>query len=310
MENILITGGLGFIGSAIIKKLQLKNYNITIMDNTTTNTVENIDNCEIIKTDITNLDSLKKIKINKIDTILHLAGQSSGPASSEDPIYDAKCNIIGTLNLLEFARMIKVNRILFASTFAVYGDPINDLCLKENDPTNPKSVYGISKLACENYIRILSSVYKFNWNILRMFNVYGYGQDLSRDNQGIISIFIKLIKENTNIPVTGSLKRIRDFVNIEDVVQAWILCLENKNYNNKIYNVGCGKPDSIKEMINEIALQYNKFNKIRINETEGTIGDILGCYANIDNISNDLGYRPAINLKKGIQIFKKWVDSN
>ena len=63
-------------------------------------------------------------------------------------------------------------------------------------------------------------------------------------------------------------------------------------------------------MINEIALQYNKFNKIKINETEGTIGDILGCYANIDNISNDLGYRPTINLKKGIQIFKIWVDSN
>lgn len=310
MENILITGGLGFIGSTIAKKLSLKNYHITIIDNFNTNIVTNIDNCEIIKADITDLDSLKKIKINKIDTILHLAGQSSGPASVENPIYDVKCNIIGTLNLLEFAKIIKINRFLFASTFAVYGDPINNDCLSENDPTNPKSVYGISKLACENYIKALSPVYEFNWNILRMFNVYGNGQDLTRDDQGIVSIFTKLIKESTNIPVKGSLERFRDLVHIEDIISAWMLCIENKNFYNKIYNVGFGKPITIKELINEIALQYNKFNKIKIIETEMTIGDILGCYANIDSISNDLGYKPNINLKKGIQIFKKWVDSN
>ena len=308
MSKILITGGLGLIGSSITERLIADGYDVILLDNFSTNVQSKMKKCEIIKVDITNLKELNKIKISGVSTILHLAGQSSGPKSYDYPELDANINIVGTLNILRFCETNKIKRIIFASTFTVYGDPIDKEILNESDVCNPKSIYGISKLACENYIKILAPKYGLNYDILRMFNVYGPGQDLKRKDQGMVSIFLSYVREGNHVPVMGSLNRYRDLIYIDDVVDCWILCLKNKSYTNEIYNLGSGKKSFIGEMINDIIYVENKVGKVKVEEVGATPGDLKGCFADISKIKNNLGFKPQTNLKEGLQKFKAWAD--
>ncbi len=310
MSKILITGGLGLIGSSITERLIAQGYEVILLDNFSTNVQSKMNKCEIINADITNLTELNKIKIKDISTVLHLAGQSSGPKSYEYPELDANINIIGTLNILRLCEANEIKRIIFASTFTVYGDPIGKENLQEDDICNPKSMYGISKLACENYIKLLAPKYGLDYDILRMFNVYGPGQDLKRKDQGMVSIFLSYVRDGDYVPVMGSLDRYRDLIYIEDVVDAWILCLQNKNHKNQIYNLGSGKKSFIRDMINSIIEVENKANKVKVEEVGATPGDLQGCFADISKIKNNLGFTPKTSLKEGLEKFKIWADGS
>lgn len=308
MKKILITGGLGLIGSCIAKKLLNEGYQVILLDNYSTNIDTAINNCQIIKVDITNLAQLQKILIEDIYAVLHLAGQSSGPKSYDYPELDAHINIIGTLNILRFCNINNIKRFIFASTFTVYGEPKGKEVLSENDICEPKSIYGISKLACENYIKILASKYKLNYQILRMFNVYGPGQDLSRKDQGMASIFLSYVREGNQVPVMGSLDRFRDLIYIDDVVEGWIACIKDEKNINQIYNLGSGKKSFIGELINQIIDVEGKNGEVKVNVVDGTPGDVKGCYANISKIKSQLNFEPKITLKEGLEKFKLWAD--
>ena len=247
MINILITGGLGFIGSKIIKQLDKSKYSITIIDNKSSNVLEDFENCKILNIDLSDKEILKKNFDEKFDIVLHLAGQSSGPASIEDPEKDVRLNVLMTVNTILLSKKLNVKKFIFASTFAVYGDS-NKQLLDEDNYCYPKSIYGVSKKSCEEYIKILCPEYKINFIILRMFNVYGEGQDLNRDNQGIVKIFLKQVKENNQINVKGSVDRFRDLVHVDDVVNAWLISIENDKINNKTLNVGTGKKQQLKSL--------------------------------------------------------------
>ncbi len=307
MKTIIITGGLGYLGSHLAKRLINEGFNVIIFDNYFTNVNSKIKGSKIIKCDITNYKSLEKIKLKKIYAVLHLAAQSSGPKSIEFPDLDVRLNILGTVNILKYCNKFKIKKFLFASSFTVYGDPIKSEVLKEKDSCKPKSLYGISKHTCEQYIKILCNKYSINWNIVRMFNVYGPGQDLARRDQGIVSIYLSYIKHGNYLPVKGSLSRFRDLIYIDDVVDAWVKCLKNKKYKNRIFNLGSGKKTFIREIIREIILIYEKVGKVKIKKVKSTPGDIKGCYADITNIKK-IGFKPKISFKKGIRLFKEWAD--
>ncbi len=309
MKTIIITGGLGYLGSHLTKKLINEGYKVIIFDNFFTNTCSKIKGSKVIKCDITNYRNLNKIKLKNIHAVLHLAAQSSGPKSIEFPDLDVRLNILGTVNILKYCKENKIKNFLFASSFTVYGDPIKSQILKEKDSCYPKSLYGISKHTCEQYIKILCKKYSINWSIIRMFNVYGPGQDLSRRDQGIVSIYLSYIKEGNYLPIKGSLNRFRDLIYIDDVVDAWVKCLKNRKYKNEIYNLGSGKKTFIKEIIDEIILVYGKTGKVKIKKIAPTPGDINGCYASIKNISKKINFKPKISFKKGIRLFKDWADS-
>jgi UDP-glucose 4-epimerase len=308
MEKVLITGGLGLIGSSIAKKLLNNGYDVTLLDNYSTNVDSEIEKCKIINADITNLDELKKISITGINTVLHLAGQSSGPKSFNYPELDANINIIGTLNMLRFCSINKVKRFIFASTFTVHGEPEGKEILTEKDNCEPKSIYGVSKLACENYIKILAPKYNIDYNILRMFNVYGPGQDLSRKDQGMVSIFLSYVREGNHVPVMGSLDRFRDLIYIDDVVDGWVACVKDKINVNQTYNLGSGVKSFVGEMINEIIDAEGKTGTVKIEEVGGTPGDLKGCYADITKIKEQLNFKPKTSLKEGLKKFKLWAD--
>lgn len=308
MKKILITGGLGLIGSSIAKKIIRDGYEVIIIDNKSTNITSKIESAEIIEADVTNYEQLKQIKLKNIDTILHLAGQSSGPKSFEVPYQDVRDNVLGTINALKFCGLNDIGRFIFASSFAVYGDPVGKEEFSEQDFCNPLSVYGTSKYACEKYIKILSKKYNFSYDMLRMFNVYGPGQDLNRKDQGIVSIFLSYVREGNYIPVMGSLKRFRDLVYIDDVVDGWIACLKNQNSKNEIYNLGSGKKSFVGDLIDKLILVEGKKDKVKVEVVGETPGDLMGSYANMEKMKNKLGFSSKVNLEDGLLKFKKWAD--
>lgn len=305
-KKLIITGGLGFIGQKLIQEIS-KNYEIFIIDKFKNKPNKIPKNIKVINCDLTNLKKLSKVKLKKIDCIIHLAGQSSGPRSYLIPELDLKLNLTSTVNIMNFANKNKIKKIVFTSTFTVYGDSKNEQ-LSELEKCDPKSFYAISKYASEKYVIKLGEKYKIKWNILRLFNVYGPGQDLSRKDQGLVSIFLDLIRNNNKINVNGSLKRFRDLVYIDDVIQSLVLVIKDTRNPNQIYNVGSGTKTSIKNLISYLAEIFKKKNLLKINISGSTPGDMLGCYANISKIKKDLGYKPRVKLNKGIKLFRDWAE--
>lgn len=221
--RILLTGGMGYIGSNLLKALLKDGHEVTVLDNIADKLKNSKNDFKFIRADITEFTDLQESCKNcKFDTVLHLAAQSSGPASFKNPELDLKINILGTLNIIRLCDQLKIPRIIFASSFTVYGDNKEHERLFESLPCQPQSLYAVGKLTGEQYLKVYAEKLGITWNALRMFNVYGPGQDLSRKDQGIVSIFLSYIMEGNYIPVQGRLDRFRDLIYIDDVISAWI----------------------------------------------------------------------------------------
>tara|TARA_A100001011_G_C14215227_1_gene801724 strand:- start:342 stop:1253 length:912 start_codon:yes stop_codon:yes gene_type:complete len=283
-DKILLTGVAGFIGSKICKELQKTNkYNIIGVDDLSTGKIRNIPkNINFFKFDLSNYNNYKKLP--KCKYIMHLAGQSSGDVSFDNPVADLKKNTQSTLNLIKYGINSKAKRIIYASSMSVYGD-LNKKKYKETFTPKPKSCYGITKLASENYLKIFSK--KLNYTIYRMFNVYGPGQDLSNLKQGMVSIFLAQALNRKKIKVKGSVKRIRDFVYIDDVVKIWIQSINNKSAINQTFNLSTGKATSVKKLLDKIK---SFIPGVKILKAASTRGD---------------QYRSVGDSKKLIKIFKQ-----
>lgn len=244
--KILLTGGLGQVGSYAGERLS-ENNEITIIDNFS-NSLNNIkfsSNIKIIKGDIRNQKIVNDL-VGKADTIIHTAAQTSVNKSVEDPIYDADNNVNGTLNLLEAARKSDIERFVYISSAAVYGDPIT-LPINEEHPTNPLSPYGLSKLTGERYAMLYHSLYGLPVVCLRPFNIFSPRQNPGSPYSGVITKFIERIKYNKNPVIFGDGNQTRDFVYIEDVVDVIFNTLENKKAVGNVFNIGTGKPTKVKE---------------------------------------------------------------
>ena len=192
-----------------------------------------------LKIDISKKDNLKKIPKRKYFAVYHLAAQSSGPLSGKNIDDDFNRNVLATFNLLEWCSNSDVNKFIFTSSMSTYGAP-KKIVVSEKVDLNPLSFYGMSKKVCEEYVNF----YKrkgLNIVIFRLFSVYGPGQDLNNKMQGMLSIYLSYILENKPIIVKGNLKRIRDFVFIEDVVKILSTSIKNKKFDGKTINIGTGK---------------------------------------------------------------------
>ena len=287
---IIITGGLGFLGSQLAKRLLSQGYEIIIIDKKKVKKEKLFNKLENIKiyggVDLTSNKSVNKIKINKPNIILHCAGQPSAARSFEVPSQDLNINISGTLNMISWAKKNYTQKIIYASTFNVYQENVDYPRLKETFLCEPKSLYAVSKLSAENYIKVYCNFLNIKWNIVRMFNIYGPGQDSSNKYLGMISIFLNMAKKNGKIFIKGSLDRFRYFVFIDDVLYAWGLIIKDKKYFNNVYNIGSGKKTIIKDLIKDISSVLDK--RIIVKVEKGTPGDFLGCYANIEKIISTL----------------------
>ena len=302
--KFLITGGNGFLGSNLAKKLLKEKKTVFVMDIKKNRFSIKNKNAKFLKCDLTKMSSLDKIRLKKIDIVFHCAGQPSAALSFKDPIKDLNLNIKTTLNILRWAEKNNVKKFVFASTFNVYEENNYFSQLKETSICKPKSLYAVSKLAAENYVKCICERSSISWNILRMFNIYGPGQDPTNTSLGMINIFLTMAKKSDVLKIKGSTKRFRDFIYIDDVVNAWYKVAMSKKSNNQILNIGTGKKTTIEELLMLISKLLNK--KLKVKELAGTPGDFMGCYANINKLRKTTGFIPHFNLKKGLEKFYNW----
>lgn len=250
-KNILVTGCAGFIGSSISKKLIQNKYNVFGIDNLSTGKKKKIPKeVKFIIGNCNDNSSLNKFKKIKFFSIIHLAGNVGNETSYNSPLKDCENNILVTLKLLEFAKKTKCKHFIYTSSMSVYGN-LSSKPVPENYNCNPKSYYGISKLASENYVKI-SNNEKFKTTILRLFTVYGPGQNLNNSKQGMISIYLQQIFRNKRLIVKGSRNRIRDFIFIDDLTDLMVKIVGNKKFFNQTLNVGTGKKHKISEVIKKL----------------------------------------------------------
>ena len=246
-KNILITGGLGFIGSHIANEL-LDDNQIVIVDNLSTGNLNNInnpnhENLKIIKEDIRNVD-LDEVT-SDIDYIFHLAAMASVPLSIDRPVECNDINLNATINLLKSAVDNNVKKIVFSSSSSVYGENKN-MPLKESEPLMPMSPYAASKASCELYLRSFYDSYGLNYTVLRYFNVFGPGQDKNSQYAAVIPNFISAMLEGNQPEIYGDGEQTRDFVFVKDIVKANINAAKS-DYNGVI-NIASGKKLSINQL--------------------------------------------------------------
>jgi UDP-glucose 4-epimerase len=246
-KNILITGGLGFIGSHIANEL-LDDNQVVIVDNLSTGNLNNInnpnhENLKIIKEDIRNVD-LDEVT-SDIDYIFHLAAMASVPLSIDRPVECTDINLNATVNLLKSAVDNNVKKIVFSSSSSVYGENRN-MPLKESEPLMPMSPYAASKASCELYLRSFYDSYGLNYTVLRYFNVFGPGQDKNSQYAAVIPNFISAMLEGNQPEIYGDGEQTRDFVFVKDIVKANINAAKS-DYNGVI-NIASGKKLSINQL--------------------------------------------------------------
>jgi UDP-glucose 4-epimerase len=306
MGTFLVTGAAGFIGSCLARKLIKEDNEVVTIDNLSTGFKEVIpDGVVFYEGNCHDNSIIEKLELYKFDAIFHIAGQSSGEISFEDPVYDLQSNTQSTLQLLKLALKIKCKKFIYASTMSVYGvQP--DRSISEIDDVRPVSMYAVGKLASEHYLRIFQQ-YGLQTTSLRLFNVYGEGQNLQNLKQGMVSIYLAQALKNKHILVKGSSERYRDLVYMDDVVNAFICAYNRDGINDKIYNVSTGVKTTVACLIKKIISILNE--DISVEYSGGTPGDQFGIYGDFSKIKGELGWSPEINLDEGLNKMIRWAKS-
>lgn len=308
MQNlsVLVTGGLGFIGSHIVEYLLNNDVKkIRILDNASTGSFKNIesfmsDRIEIINGDICDYQTCYN-SCSGIDVICHQAAICSVVKSVQDPDSCYQINVRGFLNILNSAKQHQIKRVVYASSSAVYGDVEN--CKQvEYQIGNPLSPYGLSKLVNEQYGSLYSRLYQMECIGLRYFNVYGPRQDGSSDYSAVISCFMTKMEQGIIPHIYGDGKQTRDFVYVKDVARANMLALltENSNcYGNSI-NIGSGVQYCINDLYQIIAKQYSNQN-IEPKYLPSREGEVLHSCADVKKSIKQLDFHPCYCLEMGIK---------
>jgi UDP-glucose 4-epimerase len=297
--KVLITGGAGFIGSWLARKILSHGHQVIVVDNLSTGKKENIpDGAEFIYLDLSDGNNLRELP-QGVDIVYHLASQASGEVSFEDPVRDLRSNSLATLALLRWAKENSVGKFIFSSTMGVYKDNLGSPA-DETSLICPKSFYGVNKQASEGFLRIFSEE-GLRTTVLRFFNVYGPGQNMENLKQGMISIYMAYIAQRKPILVKGPLDRFRDFVFVDDVVDA-LIAVQSPLADGKTYNVCTGRTTTVKEVLDIIIKAFGSDpDTYPIVLLERTPRDIDGSYGNYGKIMSDLGWQPTVSLEEGIR---------
>jgi len=304
MKTYLVTGAAGFIGSALANVLIKEGNRVITIDNLSTGFKEAIpEGVEFFEGNCQDEKLVQKLDQYSFDAIFHIAGQSSGEISFDDPVYDLQTNAQSTLLLLKLAVKTGCKKFIYASTMSVYGNK-PDVPVKEDTILQTNSFYGVGKIASENYMRIYQQ-YGINCTSLRLFNVYGPGQNMENLRQGMVSIFLAQAIQNKHIHVKGPPDRYRDFVYIDDVVNAFKSVLVKKENNYVVMNISTGIRTTVQDLIDTIVL--NLPYDVSVEFTGSTPGDQHGITGDISYANEILKWKPGFLLKDGIKIMVDWV---
>ncbi|PUU88643.1 UDP-glucose 4-epimerase [Halanaerobium congolense] len=294
--EVLVTGGAGFIGSNIVDGLIEEDHKVIVVDNLSSGKEENLnEKAEFYELDIRDQDLKKVFEENNISHVIHHAAQIDVQHSIKDPLFDAQYNILGTINLLEIVKEYEVEKIIYASSAAVYGEP-DYLPVDEEHPIKAMSPYGISKHTPEHYIKMYNELYNLKYTIFRYSNVYGPRQD-PKGEGGVVSIFVdKMLAEERPV-IFGDGQQTRDFIHVYDIVKANLLALE-KGYNILV-NISTESRDSVNDLVNYLN-EILPYSLEAINE-EARKGDILHSSLANGKAKELLGWIPDYDLRAGLE---------
>ena len=305
-KNILITGGLGFIGSHIADEL-IEDNEVTIIDNLSTGNMKNLKNPEHANLKIA-IDDLSTANLDElledIDYIFHLSAMASVPLSVEDPVSCNENNVNATIRLLKSAVKNNVKKIVFSSSSAVYGENTN-MPLKESEIPMPTSPYAASKACCELYLQSFYDSYGLNYTALRYFNVFGPKQDKNSQYAAVIPNFISALLEGKQPVIYGDGEQTRDFIFVKDVVQANIKACES-DYNG-IVNVASGEKLSVNRLYKII--QETLKSDVEPEYLPERAGDIRHSLADVSNLEKiDFEVNPD-NFEENLKETITWFES-
>lgn len=312
LDSVLITGGAGFIGSNIVERLLSLGVTVTVVDDLSSGRYENIEpfvenpNFQFVKGTITALDLLVElIKKRQIRFICHQAAVPSVVKSIEEPDYTADVNIKGTIYVLQAALKSRCKKVVIASSCAIYGD-CPELPKRESMPYSPKSPYAITKVANEMYARVYQEIYGLDITCLRYFNVYGKRQSPYSDYAAVIPKFINFALKNDPLTIYGDGLQTRDFIYIEDVVEANLLALNQTQAAMECFNIASGKNINLIELAH-IILKLTKSNS-EIKHLDPLPGDIRDSLAEISFTNERLKFKPSYTLEKGLYETVQWFN--
>ncbi|MGY5871298.1 MAG: GDP-mannose 4,6-dehydratase [Candidatus Thorarchaeota archaeon] len=307
-ETIVVTGASGFIGSHLVDFLLSKGCVVIGIDNMRTGKEENLasaisnDKFRLANADIRD-SKLSTMIEEDIDTIFHLAAISSIKKSVEDPLLVNDVNVNGTINVLELARKKNVNRFVFSSSAAIYGDPVK-MPVREDFPFNPLSPYAASKIAAEMFIQSYGKSFGMNTTILRYFNVYGPRQEFSAYS-GVVSIFINEILAGNPIKIEGDGKQTRSFLHVADVVSATQKAGEVSATIGETINIS--GPDMISIIqLAQIMRKSVEDHQSEIIHVDPRVGDVKESIGSTEKAQKLLGFSPQIPLERGLRETAEW----
>ena len=305
MKNVLVTGGAGFVGHHLVDRLISIGYKVTVVDNLSSGKISRVhEKADFIEGDINNKDLLVMLMKN-CEYVFHLAAFIQLQESIKKPIDCFNNNINGTINVIMSAIENKVKKILFASSSSVYPLESNQP-LYEDMKLEGESPYAMSKIICEKLIEFYCKNSQTSYCSLRCFNIYGRGQDINSDYAAVIPKFILLSKKGDDLPLYNGGKQTRDFINVEDVIEAYI-DLAKSNFSG-VFNVGSGKEISIKNIAEKIISIENKSKMV---EKPMLKGDALRSLADISKINEKIGFTPKINLDEALKdLYENFKSTN
>ena len=297
ISRVLVTGGAGFIGSHLVEALFHAGYEIVVVDNLSHGDKKRIPpGVRLIITDIADPQLREIFQHVKPEVVFHLAAQQDVGTAQKNPLFDARVNILGTINVLESCRLSGVKKIIYADSVAGFGNP-QKIPLVTNHPRQPISFYGISKHTVEHYLEAYSRYFHLTYVGLILANVYGPHQDPLGEG-GVVAIFAHRMNKNKTIVIYGDGKQTRDFIYVTDVVNAFVEAIAYAE--NQFLMVGTELETSINQLYNYMKkiTQYQKKPIYSMSRS----GDVIQSVFNTSETKKILRWKPQYTIKKGLAL--------
>ena len=296
--KILVTGGAGFIGSHVVDLYVDRGYRVVVVDDLSMGTSSNLNPAATFyEMDVRDPEVAEVFERERPDVVNHHAAQMDVRRSVDDPIFDADINILGSLRLIEHSRQFGVRKFIYISSGgAVYGEPEYLPC-DEAHPINPICQYGVSKHTVEHYLFMYHVNYGMDFTVLRYANVYGPRQN-PRGEAGVVAIFIGQMLEGKKVVINGDGKQTRDFVYVADCARANLLALMAESVDG-VFNLGTGRGTSV----NEIFTELQSITSYLLPPVHGPakLGETRRIYLDAKKARRELGWRPTVDLKEGLE---------
>ena len=302
--TVLVTGGAGFIGSHLVRRLLAQGESVRVLDDLSTGRQENLAGCEamLIQRDIVSDDLADAVQ--GVTAIFHLAAVPSVPRSVRDPVRSHHAAATGTLRLLEAARQASVGTFINSSSSSVYGD-IAAPPMRESMPTLPRSPYAVAKLAAEGYTRVFAGLYGMRTVSLRYFNVFGPRQDPTSAYAAAIPKFVTAYIERRAPIVFDDGHQSRDFTFVENVVEANVRAAAAPKLSGESVNIAAGAPHSVIELLRAISAEFGYWLQPEFRPARP--GDIRDSHADVGLAARLFGFKPTVGFEDGLRTTIEWL---